>query len=207
MPRPRPLDARRRRVRGAALLASSVRHKFDGIEAANSLVIDPHKWLFAPFDCAALLYRDPDLARAVHTQDASYLDVIHDDREWNPSDYAYQLTRRARGLPLWFSLAVHGSDAYGAAIERVLETARAAAARITTLPHLRLVRAPELSIVLFTRDGWSRADYDAWSARLLEQQIAFVTPSSWYGEPVARLAFLNPETTLDIVDEILATTA
>ena len=135
---------------GAALLAPSVRDHFGGIEAADSLVIDPHKWLFAPFDCAALLYRDPDLARAVHTQDASYLDVIHDEPdEWNPSDYAYQLTRRARGLPLWFSLAVHGSDAYRDAIERVLATAHAAAERIRALPHLELVRDPELSIVLF----------------------------------------------------------
>jgi glutamate/tyrosine decarboxylase-like PLP-dependent enzyme len=170
-------------------------------------VIDPHKWLYAPFDCAALIYRDPAFARTVHTQDASYLDVIHDEPDgWNPSDYAYHLTRRARGLPLWFSLAVNGSDAYRDAIERVLTTTRAATERIRALPHLELVREPELSVVLFRRVGWSAADYDAWSARLLEEQIAFVAPSRWRGEPVARLAFLHPETTLEIVDEILATT-
>jgi glutamate/tyrosine decarboxylase-like PLP-dependent enzyme len=193
---------------GAALLAPSVRSRFDGIERADSLVIDPHKWLFAPFDCAALLYRTPALARSVHTQEASYLDVIHDDpAEWNPSDYAYHLTRRARGLPIWFSLAVHGSDAYRDAIERVLTTARAAAERIRGLEHLELVREPVLSVVLFRRRGWSAADYDVWSARLLDEQIAFVTPSRWKGETVARLAFLHPETTVDIVDEILATTS
>jgi glutamate/tyrosine decarboxylase-like PLP-dependent enzyme len=193
---------------GAALLAPSVRSLFVGIERADSLVVDPHKWLYAPFDCAALLYREPEQARSVHTQDASYLDVIHGDpAEWNPSDYAYHLTRRARGLPLWFSLAVHGGDAYRDAIERVLATARAAADRIHALPHLELVREPTLSVVLFRRAGWSGADYDAWSARLLDEQIAFVTPSRWKGEPVARLAFLHPETTVEIVDEILATTA
>jgi glutamate/tyrosine decarboxylase-like PLP-dependent enzyme len=192
---------------GAALLAPSVRPLFAGIEHANSLVIDPHKWLYAPFDCAALLYRDPAFARSVHTQDASYLDVIHETAAWNPSDYAYHLTRRARGLPLWFSLAVNGSDAYRDAIERVLATARSAAARIRALPHLELVREPELSVVLFRRLGWDAADYDAWSARLLEEQIAFVAPSRWHGEPVARLAFLHPETTVGIVEEILATTA
>jgi aromatic-L-amino-acid/L-tryptophan decarboxylase len=192
---------------GAALLAPSVRARFAGIEHANSLVIDPHKWLYAPFDCAALLYRDPPFARTVHTQDASYLDVIHDETEgWNPSDYAYQLTRRARGLPLWFSLAVNGSDAYRDAIERVLATARAAAGRIRALPHLELVREPELSVVLFRRAGWTAADYDAWSAKLLEDQVAFVAPSRWHGEPVARLAFLHPETTIEIVDEILEAT-
>jgi aromatic-L-amino-acid/L-tryptophan decarboxylase len=196
---------------GAAMLAPSARERFRGIEAADSLVVDPHKWLFAPFDCAALLYRDPSLARPVHTQDASYLDVIHEDSgtggPWNPSDYAYQLTRRARGLPLWFSLAVHGSDAYRDAIERVLATARAAADRIRALPHLELVREPELSIVLFRRRGWTQSDYDAWSAFLLDEQIAFVVPSRWHGQPVARFAFLHPDTTIEIVDEILATTA
>jgi aromatic-L-amino-acid decarboxylase len=192
----------------AALLAPSVRPLFDGIEHANSLVIDPHKWLYAPFDCAALLYRDPPFARSVHTQDASYLDVIHDEATaWNPSDYAYHLTRRARGLPLWFSLMVNGADAYRDAIERVLATARFAAARIHELPHLELVREPELSVVLFRRVGWSAADYDAWSARLLDDQIAFVAPTRWHGETVARLAFLHPETTHEIVEEILATTA
>jgi glutamate/tyrosine decarboxylase-like PLP-dependent enzyme len=191
----------------AALLAPSVRDKFAGIEHADSLVVDPHKWLYAPFDCAALLYRDPSLARAVHTQDASYLDVIHTDGEWNPSDYAYHLTRRARGLPLWFSLAVHGSDAYRDAIETVLATARETAAHIQALPHLELVRDPELSIVLFRRAGWTDADYDAWSRRLLDEQIAFVMPTRWAGESVARFALLHPETTIDIIDEILATTA
>jgi glutamate/tyrosine decarboxylase-like PLP-dependent enzyme len=192
---------------GAALLAPSVRERFAGIEHADSLVIDPHKWLYAPFDCAALLYRDPEFARSVHTQDASYLDVIHDESEgWNPSDYAYQLTRRARGLPLWFSLAVNGSDAYRDAIERVLTLARGTAARIRALPHLDLVREPELSVVLFRRAGWTAADYDAWSAKLLAEQIAFVAPTRWHGEPVARFAFLHPDTTPAIVEEILETT-
>ena len=193
---------------GAALLAPSVRARFAGIEHADSLIIDPHKWLYAPFDCAALLYRDPAFARVVHTQSASYLDVIHEDsHRWNPSDYAYQLTRRARGLPLWFSLAVNGSDAYRDAIEHVLDLARTVAQKIEALPHLELVREPELSVVMFRRKGWSGADYEAWSARLLEEQIAFVAPSRWHDEPIARLAFLHPDTTLAIVDEVLATTA
>jgi glutamate/tyrosine decarboxylase-like PLP-dependent enzyme len=193
---------------GAALLAPSVRHRFAGIEHVDSIVIDPHKWLFAPFDCAALVYRDPALARAVHTQHASYLDVIHHDvDEWNPSDYAFHLTRRARGLPLWFSLAVHGSDAYRDAIERTLGVVRAAADRIRSSPVLELVREPELSIVLLRRVGWRPADYDAWSARLLDDQVAFVTPTTWQGETVARLALLHPGTGIEIVEEVLATMA
>ena len=192
---------------GAGLFAPSVRAKYAGIEHADSFVVDPHKWLFAPFDCAAVLYRQPQLAKAVHTQDASYLDVIHTDapEEWNPTDYAYHLTRRARGLPLWFSLAVHGTDAYRDAIEAALSTARTAAELIHRHPSLELIREPELSAVLFRRKGWGPGDYDAWSRRLLAGQVAFVTPTSWEGETVARFAFLHPGTTTAMVEEILAT--
>ncbi|MEU7899404.1 aminotransferase class I/II-fold pyridoxal phosphate-dependent enzyme [Nonomuraea sp. NPDC049152] len=191
---------------GAGLFAPSVRHRYEGIEHADSFVVDPHKWLFAPFDCAALIYRNPGLARAVHTQDASYLDVLHTDGgEWNPTDYAYHLTRRARGLPLWFSLAVNGTDAYTEAIERGLGLARATAELIKESDHLELIREPELSAVLFRRPGWTAQDYYAWSERLLAGQIGFVTPTGWEGETVARFAFLHPGTTMEIVKEIVAT--
>jgi len=190
---------------GGGLLAPSVRPLYQGIEAADSFVVDPHKWLFAPYDCAALLYREPWLARSVHTQDASYLDVIHtDDSQWNPSDLAYHLTRRARGLPLWFSLAVHGTDAYAQAVERAIDLARWTARHIEGQQHLRLLREPTLSIVLFERDGWAAADYDRWAADLLEEQTALVTSTRWEGRTVGRLAFLHPRTTTELVEDILA---
>jgi len=189
---------------GAGLFAPSVRHRYDGIEHADSFVVDPHKWLFAPFDCAALIYREPNLARAVHTQEASYLDVIHDrPAEWNPTDYAYHLTRRARGLPLWFSLAVHGVRAYTDAIEAAIGLARDAAAEIRTRPHLDLIREPDLAIVLFRRTGWGPADYTRWADGLLADQVAFIPPSAWEAETVARFAFLHPSTSMDLVREIL----
>jgi aromatic-L-amino-acid decarboxylase len=194
---------------GAALLAPSAQAKFAGFERADSFIIDPHKWLFAPFDCAALLYRRPTLAKAVHTQDASYLEVLHTgaEEEWNPSDYAYHLTRRARGLPLWFSMAVYGIDAYRQAVEAGLAVAQRAVTLITTCPHTELVRTPELSVVLFRRPGWSKTDYESWSARLLADQIGFVTPTSWEGETVARFAFLHPDTTDEMIGQILDTMA
>jgi len=189
---------------GSALFAPSVRHRYDGIENADSFILDPHKWLFAPFDCAALLYRDPSLARAVHTQDASYLDVIHDKpAEWNPTDYAYHLTRRARGLPLWFSLAVHGTRAYSEAIESALGLARDTATEIRQRPYLELIREPDLAVVLFRRTGWGSDEYSAWADGLLADQVAFIPPSAWEGETVARFAFLHPYTTMDVVTEIL----
>src|SRR6266550_3896884 len=189
---------------GAGLFAPSVRAAYDGIEHADSFVIDPHKWLFAPFDCAALLYRDPPLARAVHKQDASYLDVIHDEpADWNPTDYAYHLTRRARGLPLWFSLSVHGVRAYSEAIETGIRLAKETAAEITTRDHLELIREPDLGIVLFRRRGWSPAQYTQWADQLLHDQVAFIPPSAWEGETVARFALLHPHTSMDLVRQIL----
>ena len=189
---------------GAGLFAPSVRRGYDGIEHADSFVVDPHKWLFAPFDCAALLYRDPALARSVHKQDASYLDVIHDQpAEWNPTDYAYHLTRRARGLPLWFSLSVYGVKAYTEAIESAISLAGEAAAEITRRDYLELIREPGLGIVLFRRRGWAAQQYTDWADALLRDQVAFIPPSAWEGETVARFAFLHPHTSMDLVRQIL----
>ncbi len=189
---------------GAGLFAPSVRSRYDGIQHADSFIVDPHKWLFAPFDCAALLYREPSIARSVHRQDASYLDVIHDTPgEWNPTDYAYHLTRRARGLPLWFSLAVYGVTAYTEAIEAALELARQTAAEIKSRDQLELIREPDLGVVLFRRRGWTPAQYAEWADRLLQDQVAFIPPSAWEGETVARFAFLHPRTSMDLVREIL----
>ncbi len=189
---------------GAGLFAPSIRHRYEGIEHADSFIVDPHKWLFAPFDCAALLYRDPALARSVHRQDASYLDVIHDTPGgWNPTDYAYHLTRRARGLPLWFSLAVYGVDAYSEAIEAAIGLARETAAEIRSRDNLELIREPELGVVLFRRRGWDHGQYARWADRLLHDQVAFMPPSAWEGETVARFAFLHPDTPMDLVREIL----
>jgi len=190
---------------GAGLLLPELQDLYAGIERADSLVMDPHKWWFAPYDSAALIYREPRLAQAVHTQDASYLDVIHDDdaTDLNPSDLAFHLTRRARGMALWFSMAVNGMDAYRDAVRAGVQIARYAAERIDAMDEVELIRQPELSIVLFRRRGWELSDYEAWSDRLLRNQTAFVTASAWYGEPVGRLAFLHPATTTQMVDEVL----
>ncbi|HSO05317.1 MAG TPA: pyridoxal-dependent decarboxylase, partial [Candidatus Limnocylindrales bacterium] len=189
---------------GAALAAPSVRHLFTGVERANSFIVDPHKWLFAPYDWCALLYREPETARAAHSQKASYLEHI-DREEWNPSDLATHLSRRARGLPFWFSLSVHGTDRYSRAIERTLAIAREVAAGIEASDHLRLVQPPELSVLLFQRPGWEPEDYQAWSRRAALQGTIFCVPTTWRGQTVLRLAFVNPATRPDRVLEALET--
>jgi L-2,4-diaminobutyrate decarboxylase len=192
---------------GAGLAAPSVRHLYEGIEHADSFIVDPHKWLFAPFDCCALLYREPALARAAHTQHASYLDVLTAAPDWNPTDYSVGLTRRARGLPFWFSLATHGTNAYTEAVERTLEVTRFAAAEIARRDHLEVVREPDLSVVVFRRLGWTAADYQAWSDRLLAEEFAFVVPTSHEGETLTRFAIVNPRTSEDDIVAILDTMA
>ncbi len=189
----------------AAMLVERMRPAFEGVELADSLIVDPHKWLFAPFDACALIYRDPTAARVAPTQKAEYLDTLTETADWNPSDLGIQLTRRARGLPLWFSLATHGTDLYRAAIDHGITLARRIADEIEARAGLALVREPQLSVVVFRRDGWSAADYQAWSERLLEDQVAFVVPSSHRGETVLRFAIISPLTTFETLSEILDT--
>jgi len=190
---------------GAALCAPSARHLFQGIELADSFIVDPHKWLYAPYDCCALVYRDPPVATRTFTQEAEYLDDLWEwERdEWSPSHYAYQLSRRVRGVPFWFSLATHGSDAYRDAVEGVLALTREVAGEIRRRPGLELVMEPELSVVLFRRRGWGPEDYRKLCDDLLARQIAFVMPTSWEGEKVLRFCFINPKTTMDHVRPIL----
>ena len=188
----------------AALCAPSARPRFAGLERADSFIVDPHKWLFSPFDCCALVYRDPAIGRAAHRQHAAYLESLYaDDEAFNPSDYGLHLTRRARGLPLWFALAVHGTAAFEHAVERSLDTAREAAAEIRSRPELDLLAEPELTILAFRRRGWAAADYDRWAEELRTSGTAFVTPTTVAGETVARLAIVNPRTTLDDVRVVL----
>ena len=190
---------------GAGLAAPSVRDLYSGIEHCDSFIVDPHKWLFAPFDCCALIYRDPAAGRAAHTQHAGYLDVLNEAGDWNPADYSIGLTRRARGLPFWFSLATHGTQAYTTAIERTLSVTAFAEAEIARREELELVGERSLSVVVFRRRGWSAQDYHAWSDRMLADGFAFVVPTNHAGETLARFAIVNPQTTTEDISAILDT--
>ena len=187
----------------AGILDENSKKLFKGSKYADSFIVDPHKWLFTPFDCCALVYRNPKLASAAHTQHGEYLDTLTDGGEFNPSDYAYNLTRRARGLPLWFSLATYGVAAYRKAVADNINVAHKIADVIRKREDLKLVREPELSIVVFEKKGWQLADYEAWSDRILKQGLGFVTPSSHLGKPNARFAIVNPRTDVKLLTQII----
>ncbi|MGB5700626.1 pyridoxal phosphate-dependent decarboxylase family protein [Muriicola sp.] len=196
---------------GGALVADSVRHQFIGIEKADSITIDPHKWLFSPYDCGAILYKNPQLAKEAHSQEGSYLEIFSDEgaHGFNPADYQIQLTRRLRGLPLWFSLATHGIDKYKWAVEKGISLANLSAELIEKRPELELVRPPSLSCVLFRRKGWTPQMYTNWTFSNHEKGIALVTPTKWRTnegfETVIRFCFINPDTSQDDIELILDT--
>src|SRR5258707_182434 len=125
--------------RKAGPSASGRRWRGGGGEDAHSSIIKPLR----------ICERDPPGVRGQG----------HRPTEWNPTDYAYHLTRRARGLPLWFSLSVYGVDAYTEAIETAIELARQTADEIRARDNLELIREPELGVVLFRRRGWDSGQY------------------------------------------------
>jgi glutamate/tyrosine decarboxylase-like PLP-dependent enzyme len=187
----------------AGVLSPKYKHLFDGSELADSFIVDPHKWLFAPYDACALVYRNPQIARATHTQHGEYLETLTESGLWNPSDYSFGLTRRTRGLPLWFSLATHGVAKYREAIEYNIDVAHEIAEVIRSMDHVELVRDPELSVVVFERKGWDLSQYNAWSDKLLRDEIGFVVPSSHKGNPNTRFAVVNPLTSVKLLTQIL----
>jgi aromatic-L-amino-acid decarboxylase len=192
----------------AALMLDERRSLFAGSGEADSLIVDPHKWFFCTAGTCALLYRRPELARATHRQHGPYIDVLHTTDAadtWNPSDYAFQLTRRASGLPFWFTLVVHGTHAVAEAVRASLAITAYARDQLGAIAGVDVLLEPQLTVILFRKAGWDRDRWRAWAADLLDRQVAFVAPTTWKGEAVGRLVFLHPLTTTTIVDEVLAT--
>lgn len=190
---------------GGALAAPSVRHLFKGVERADSITIDPHKWLFSPYDCGAVIYKDLELAKKAHSQKGAYLEIFKDEgaNGFNPADYQIQLTRRVRGMPLWFSLAMHGTNKYREAIETGMELAQIASKKIEERENLELVRPASLSVVLFRRKNWTPDDYRHWTYKNHREGFALVTPTTWKKETVVRFCFINPDTSEKDIDMIL----
>jgi len=188
---------------GAVLCAPSVGPLLKGFERSDSFGVDPHKWLFAPYDCAALVYRDPSIASDAHAQHGEYLDMV-DRGEWNPADFAYHLSRRARGLPLWFSLATYGTNAYTAAVEQTLTTARAFAQAIRERPEsFTLLLDPSLSVVVFECNGWDLERYRSWTITRAKEGLALIVPTTWNSRPCYRVCLVNPVTTASALTDLL----
>jgi aromatic-L-amino-acid decarboxylase len=180
--------------RGRALLA--------GLERADSLSLDPHKWLFQPYEIGCLLVRRPGALERTFAMAPEYLrDVLGD--EVNFRDRGPQLTRGARAVKLWLSLKAFGAAAFREAIERGMAAAERAQAALEAAGGWEIVTPAQLGIVTFARAGG-----DALNAALAERAVAdgYAAPSSTVlrGRTVLRLCTINPRTTDAEIDETVA---
>jgi glutamate/tyrosine decarboxylase-like PLP-dependent enzyme len=136
---------------GFARLAPSARALFDGIELADSVALDPHKWLYLPADCGCLIYRDPSAARGAFALDADYTRVTQTDpvEAFAFWDYGVELSRPFRALKVWMTLAHAGRDGIASAIESNLDCARYLAELVEASEDFEMLAPVGLSIFCF----------------------------------------------------------
>ena len=180
-----------------------------GIERADSLAFDLHKWMYQPFDVACVLVRDAELHRAAFAASASYVAPLERGVSAGGlpfADRGVDLTRSFRALKVWLALKAHGVDAIAAVIEQNVEQARALARRIAAEPELELLAEVVLSVVCFRfrRPGLAEPGLDALNQELLlrVQESGLAVPSSARvrGRFALRCAFFNHRTRPEDLD-------
>ena len=202
-----------------ALAAIAVPEMFRGMELADSISLDPHKWLYQPADCGCLLFRDPNTARATFAHTGDYAKVLNQDpvEAFAFFEESIELSRRFRALKLWFSLRYHGREAFRDAIRADLAHARRLAQRIASEPTLELLAPVELSAVCFRvkQAGASEDELNVLNASILKRVIqrrrVFFSNATIQGKFALRCCFVNHRTAdadVDaVVEEVLAAAA
>jgi aromatic-L-amino-acid decarboxylase len=186
---------------GFAVLSERGRAELRGLELADSLTLDPHKWLYQPFECGCVLVRHGALLRSAFELTPDYLaDARASEGEANFGDLGLQLTRTSRALKVWVSIQAFGLDAFRAAIERSLDLADHAAKRIEGSDALELLATPSLGIVCFRRVD---IDGTVLASALEASGTGLVSSTRLHGELALRLCILNHTTTRDDVDAVL----
>jgi glutamate/tyrosine decarboxylase-like PLP-dependent enzyme len=193
----------------AAVLCERGRVLLEGLELADSLSLDPHKWLFQSLECGCVLLRDASILKAAYRIMPEYLaDVHRDAAEVNPCDYGLQLTRGFRALKLWMSVQYFGLDAFRAAMERGFELAAFAESKIRRMRGWEVVTPAHMGIVTFHHPG---ANYEKLHDSMLREGFALATSTVLKGRTVLRLCTINPRTsqddiarTLDHIDRLVA---
>jgi aromatic-L-amino-acid/L-tryptophan decarboxylase len=189
----------------AAMLSARGREELHGLELADSLTLDPHKWLFQPLEVGCLLVRDGAALRRTFSVAPSYLrDAAAADAEVNFADRGLQLTRSFRALKLWMSLKTFGAEAFRGAVEHGLELAEHAEALLADDPAWEVVTPARLGIVTFRPTTADDAVTAALPAAALADGFAFVSSHRVAGTTVLRLCTVNPRTTRADVERTLA---
>jgi aromatic-L-amino-acid/L-tryptophan decarboxylase len=155
---------------GAAALLPEMRDFFVGCDRADSLVVNPHKWLFVPVDCSVLFTRRPDVLRRAFSLVPEYLTTTEPADTRNLMDYGVALGRRFRALKLWFVLRHFGAAGIRDRLRRHMEMARAFADRVDAEPHFERLAATRFSVVVFrfAPTGADDAETDDLNARILQ---------------------------------------
>jgi len=182
--------------RGRALLA--------GIELADSLSFDPHKWLFQSIECGCVLLRDAALLKATYRIMPEYLADVHRNvTEVNPCDYGIQLTRGFRALKVWMSIQYFGLDAFRAAIDRGFVLAEIAERKLRDMANWELVTPAQMGIVCFRRREAQESFYPRLHEAMLRDGFALATSTVLNGRTTLRLCTINPRTTDDDIEQTL----
>ena len=185
----------------AAMLCPAGRALLAGLERADSLVLDPHKWLFQPYELGCVLVREPGLLERTFALDGAYLRDVTGG-EVNFRDRSLQLTRGGRALKLWLSVRVFGLAAFRDAVARGIALAEHAEALLAARPGWRVVTPAQLGIVCFRR-----GDDDGEQTRIAEAMAGdgYALPSSTVlaGRVALRLCTINPRTTFAEVERTI----
>jgi aromatic-L-amino-acid/L-tryptophan decarboxylase len=188
----------------AAALSSRARHALAGMERADSLVLDPHKWLFQPYDAGCLLVRDPGVLERAFAMTPEYLADVAGSGQVNLRDRGLELTRRGRALKLWLTFRIHGAGALRAAVERGIELAEQAEALLRADDRWEVVSPAQLGIVCFALRGAGSEEHVARAAALAADGYAVVSTTALRGRTVLRLCTINPLTSEDDIAGTLA---
>jgi aromatic-L-amino-acid/L-tryptophan decarboxylase len=179
---------------GPAALCDAGRSLLAGIERADSIAIDPHKWLFQPYESGVVLVRRPGaLARAFALHPEYLADVLGADGQVNFFDRGVQLTRGFRALKLWMTIKVYGLAAIRRGIEHGIRSAERAE-RLLQAAGWEIVTAAQLGIVSFRRDDDAARHLRA-VAEMQAEGVAAVSSTVLHGTTVLRMCTINPATT------------
>jgi len=185
----------------AAALCDRGRALLQGLELADSLSLDPHKWLFQSIECGCVILRDADILKATYRITPEYLAEVHRNiSEINPHDYGMQLTRGPRALKLWMSIQYFGLDAFRTAMERGFGLAELAERKLRAMPGWEIVTPAQMGIVTFHHPG---TDYEKIHNSMLSDGFALATSTVLKGRKVLRFCTINPRTTEDDITQTL----
>jgi glutamate/tyrosine decarboxylase-like PLP-dependent enzyme len=176
-----------------------------GIELADSVTLDPHKWLYQPFECGCVLVRNGRALRSAFEMLPDYLrDAEAAAGEVNFSDLGLQLTRSARALKVWVSLRFFGVAAFREAIARSLALAARAAERVEASESLELLTPPSLGVVCFRRRDLNEQENAGLAAALERSGVGLVSSTRLHGRLALRLCVLNHTSGTEDVERVLA---